>query len=1000
MAALNVFKRDALSAKERDLIDIHDELENSLQQNNLFDYRRAVFDFLEDKEKGSPEVFLPDFSEATLVVMAFNYLTFLESKLIGWLMYRFKKSIFTYCRNVDAAEATFKCHVAIQDFINKAKRVFKDNFEDIEISPSVNMALKSLAELLFVDDKKQLLSSLTANVFINSSNDRYNEVTLIARQIRKLFDEGVPYQHIRAIFPNYETYCSLLMEVFPRYEIPFKLSSGTPLAFYPFAQLLSNMINQAVVASPFALREHIFSSPYITISLEVTADALHKFVSKISDELSTIQEIIYKFLSNPKLFTLNYSWLQAIQKKAALTIRFTENLHPLQLVVSYIYKRYKNSSEKKQQEIFKAAVNYYLLSRAEKALFVWRNEMEVSAFTAAFEKLLQRFQIEKNINAVDFQKNDTLKAVMEQDRLVLETMRKLIKHLEQQLSTLAGQSEQKFPLTDLVRSFSSLMSDPEFYLPEKEADGVTIFTPDETSLKYLPVTFIGGLIDGEFPAQERFNFLQPKKEGQALSDSLAFVDRDRQTLYQIIAATTDKLFVSHPVSDNGKKLLVSPFVTEIQKCFSENDELSSTTNDNFYTSREKLVYLGKHVDHTFDTTLPMLKKFQQNSPEFFNQIISIFQCDGLRSSINNFSKFDGLFYSTTAMAAIQEQVNDSFIFNVEKLERFAGCPLRFLFDDLLQLKPDFLYDYHPDRSERGILIKKILTDYSKVAAAEGKIPEQAAEILQQSATSALDEMLNEKEDLFNFRFKRGLTLGLEQNDENVRKRPGLLAAFLKYEKTARDKIDPYLADISFDNNKKNVNGFLLDNIPIDIKIERVDKISEGDFLIIYNYSIADFGNVEGIGKGLHFNLPLQIIALRNYLEQLQKKETVAGAGIYLVRSYRNIKRRGYFAIKDLQATREDKVSEETPIFSGQRRFGFLPAANFEQELKAVVERVKHIRNLIQRGRFHLPICTVKDQTCANCHFTRICRKEQLRLDKLYLQLDEVEVYKPKRRLGD
>ncbi|MBC8184267.1 PD-(D/E)XK nuclease family protein [candidate division KSB1 bacterium] len=998
LTALNAFKRDVLTAKEHDLVDIHDELENLLKENDLFDYRRAVFDFLEDKETGKPEVFLPELSDAKLVIAGFNHINFLESKLIGWLMYRFRMSIFTFCENSNAAEATFKSQNSIQDFINKAKQVFKENFEDVKILSPAKTPLQPLAELLFVDDKKELLPGSTTNVFIKSSNDRYNEVTLIARQIRQLLSEGVPHQHIRVIFPNYETYVSLLREVFPRYEIPFKLSSGTPLPFFPLAQLLSNMINQAVVASPFALREHIFSSPYITFSLEVTADVLIKFVTNISVELSAIQETIDKFLSNPTSFTLNYSWLQAVQKKAAQTIRSSEKLHPLQLVVRYFNKLYENNREKNLQQIFKAVINYFLLARAERALYVWRNEMEVPAFTAAFERLVQRFQIEKNMNESGRQNNDTLKTVIEQDKLVLETIRKIIKHLEQQLSTLAVKSEQKFPLTDLARSFSSLMSDPEFYLSDGGTEGVAIFTQDEASLKFMPVTFIGGLIDGEFPAKEPFNFLQPKKEGEVLSDSLSFVDRDRQIFYQLIAATTEKLYISNPVSDNGKKLLVSPFVTEIQKCFSEGENLTATINEKLYTSREKLAYLGQHVDRSFESTMPLLKEFQENSPEFFNQIISIFQCDGLRGSVKSFSLFDGLFYSPVAIAAIREQIDVSFVFNVEKLERFAGCPLRFLFDDLLQLKPDFLYDYHPDRTERGILIKKILTDYTKVASTEGRVPGNAAEILQQSAASALEEILNEKEDLFNIRFKRGLTVGLDQDEKTKRKRPGLLAAFLKNEKTAKDLIEPYFADIVFEN--ENGNRFLLDNIPINIKIERVDKTKDGKFLLIYNYSIADFGNVEGIGKGLRFNLPLQIIALRDYLRRLKKEDKVAGAGIYLVRNYRNIKHGGYFAIKDLQATREEKVTEETPIISGQRKFGFLPAANFEEELDNVKKRVVHIKNLIQRGRFHLPICTVKDQTCANCYFTRICRKEQLRLDNLYLQLDEKDVYKPKRRLVD
>jgi ATP-dependent helicase/DNAse subunit B len=191
----------------------------------------------------------------------------------------------------------------------------------------------------------------------------------------------------------------------------------------------------------------------------------------------------------------------------------------------------------------------------------------------------------------------------------------------------------------------------------------------------------------------------------------------------------------------------------------------------------------------------------------------------------------------------------------------------------------------------------------------------------------------------------------------------------------------------------------MQGIPIDIEIERVDVTSNGEFLVIFNYSTADHGDVEKIGKGLRFKLPVQILALRQYLESsADKNKTVAGAGVYLVKGHRNIKRGGYFALKDLQANREDKVSDETPIFSGQRKYGFLPAANFEQELQTVRQRISHIVDLIHRGRFHLPICSVKDQICPNCHFSRICRKEQLRLDKLYSQVDEKETYKPLRRV--
>jgi hypothetical protein len=457
------------------------------------------------------------------------------------------------------------------------------------------------------------------------------------------------------------------------------------------------------------------------------------------------------------------------------------------------------------------------------------------------------------------------------------------------------------------------------------------------------------------------------------------------------------LFVSYPVSDSGKKLLVSPFVTELQKCFS--GELATETagpEQALYTTREKLVYLGQNIDRSHQRALPVLRELKHDSADFFEQIIAIMQCDGLRSSITNFSHYDGLMSAANALATLKEQIGDDFVFNVEQLERFAGCSLRFLFDDLAHLKPEYLSDYHPDNTERGALVRRILTEYARAAASAGRAPHNAAEVLHEAAVAALGQMLNEKDNLFSQKFRHGLLMGLQESGGAGRSRPGLLAAFLKYEKLAPDLLAPYLADLVFKHGE--AMDFRMQGIPIDVEIERVDVTRNGEFLVIFNYSTADFGDVEKIGKGLRFKLPLQILALRQHPAAANENKTVAGAGIYLVKSHRNVKRGGYFALKDLQASREDKVSDATPIYSGQRKYGFLPAANFEQELQTVQQRISHIVDLIHRGRFHLPICSVKDQICPNCHFSRICRKEQLRLDKLYTQVDEGETYKPLRRV--
>jgi ATP-dependent helicase/DNAse subunit B len=701
-------------------------------------------------------------------------------------------------------------------------------------------------------------------------------------------------------------------------------------------------------------------------------------------------------LSAPRDFALDFSGLQMLRKRAAQAVRTAEKLHPLQLIARYLQLRYPDNRQEQQREIFKAAANYYVLSQAEKALYVWRSNMEPAAFCDAIENLLRRFHIEKNASALALAKNESTIALIERDRAVLTHLRQLFAKLQHQFSALAASPEQKFALADLVQAFSGLLRDAENYIPDSRSDGVAICTLAEAPLQFWDATFIAGLIDGDFPAQEPFNFLQPKSEGRALTGELAIVDRDRQALYQILASTTRRLFVSHPVSDNGKKLLVSPFVTEMQKCFSGELALETTGQDTLYTMREKLAEVGQHVDRSYERALPVLRELKQSSADFFEQIIAIMQCDGLRGSITNFSDFDGLINTASALATLKEQIGDDFVFNIEQLERFAGCSLRFLFDDLAHLKPEYLTDYHPDNTERGALVRRVLTEYTRAAASAGRTPKNAAKILHEATVAALGQMLNERDNLFSQKFRNGLLVGLQDDKAEARKRPGLLAAFLQYEKTAPDLLAPYLADLAFKHGE--ANGFRMQGIPIDIEIERVDVTSSGEFLVIFNYSTSDFGDVEKIGKGLRFKLPLQVLALRQHLAAEEKNKTVAGAGIYLAKSHRNIKRGGYFALKDLQASREDKVSDAMPIFSGQRKYGFLPAANFEQELHAAQQRVTHIVDLIQRGRFHLPICSVKDQICPNCHFARICRKEQLRLDKLYSQVDEKETYKPWRRV--
>jgi ATP-dependent helicase/DNAse subunit B len=994
--SLNKFKGEALSAQERDLIDIHVEFENLLVKQNLFDYRRAVSDFLDEKVKGHLATIFPELSEPTLVILGFDHITPLESKFLGRLMYRNPRTILTYCKSPEAAEATFKCQHSLNIFIEKVRQVFKDNLETVTLdSPPVSVTT-ALSQLLFKDEKNTKVMNTNQMVLLHPANDRFQEITFIARQIRELQMAGIAYENMRIICPDYELYAALILETFPDYEIPFYLHHGTPLAFYPLAQLFSNFANHPLVLNPFPLREHIFSSPYISFSSEVAAAELIKFVDQFAPEMTEFKNYIQSALKAPAKFKLNYLATLSLQKKAHQVVRAVKNLHPFQVVIQYLKNVMAADKQKSLEALYKATIQYYLISQAERTLNVWRKQNTPATFRQGIEKLIQRFEIEQNIPKFKSGSDKIVAAMMQQDLEVLKTIRRIAENVEGQFTALSHDAEKTYELTDLARSFLALMADPKNFVATGKPDGVQVFRAMDAPVNFWPCTFLAGLIDGEFPEGAPFNFLQPRHEGEVLSSDLSFVERDRHQFYQLLSSTTQKLILSYPVSNAGKKLLTSPFIHETGKCFPENFSVESGNLNSFFTNREKLVFLGKHVDYYDEKAKNLLHQFQKNLPDYFNQIYAVFESDGLRNGINEFSRYDGLFATSAGVQAIQRQLEENSAFNAEIFERFAGCPLRFLFDNLMHIKPDYLQDYHPDTTERGIAIHRILLEYTRAAAQNGAIPKNASGIVLEAAENVFAQQLNERDDLFNHHFKTSLLAGLSIEQPDKPRRPGTLAAFLQNERVALDLLKPYLADLAFEPDSPD-NCFMIQEIPLHLHIERVDSTLNDQFLIIFNYSIGDLGNVDKIGKGLQFKLPLQILALRRWLAVQNNSREVTGAGTYLVKNYRNIKRGGYFAIKDLQAPRKEAVSSDTPIFSGQRKFGFLPGANFEQELDRVQERIIKIKEQIEKGAFHLPLCAIRDQICDNCHFIRICRKEQLRLDKLYLQVDEKQVYKPLRR---
>ncbi|MEW5784036.1 MAG: PD-(D/E)XK nuclease family protein [Bacillota bacterium] len=987
-AAITGLKTDRLSLKEKDLIKIHRAYEEKLPGYG-FDLRSGLEEFTHRAGAGDLEG-LPGFGEGEQVLFfGFNYITPLEQEFILAVFKNALASSFCCCDDTAAAEQARRVHRSIAA-LPAHLRDEAAPYEFKKLPSPEDDLFTGLARSLFKPGQAAAPETETdfkadpakrhGSVTVNEANSRYLEVIAIARRVRELAETGVPLSDIRITAPAYHLYCAIIGEVFPDYGIPFTPAEGVPLTRFPLAALILHLVNQTVSPNPYPLREKIFSSPYVSLTATVKPAELFTFQEKSGVMLLSLEKLRQQTAPDA-CCRLDYQFLKNLRLKAYRSVAPVPGTPPLEVLKRYIESLAWKNDAAKEKMLYRCLAQAYLQALAEKHLSTWRQRrLSGNEFAEVLRRLLERFNILQNIATGAGDNPDPRAArIRERDAAILKRVDQILAEIAASPAAAGGPAAGKQTLVELARVFTRLMNESALdtgELPFRQvSESVTVESAARGQYRRRPYTFICGLVDGEFPAKEEFNFLQPKKEGLSPGVAYTSVDHGRNRFYQLVRSTSRALFLSRPLSDQGKRLPASPFLKETAGWTGARarppENSRPAADDRIYSRREMLTLIASNVDHNYRKALPCLKELRLQDKPFFEKITAILRFDGLTLSTRSFSEYDGLFpraLASTTASLLAEDIRQ-IAFTPMNLERYATCPIRFFFDDLLGLKR--APDYHPDTTETGLLIRNILKSYTAAACANRGVPEAAPQLLQ----SLVDERLQEKEetgaDAFRHRFIGGLTAGLDGRSE---RRPGLLRAFLDYEANGPDYLRPYWACLK--------GTVTLDNeLEILVETDRVDLTAAGDYLLAYNYTSTTAQAPRKIERGLRFDLPLAVLLCADHAAGQQLQLPVAGAGLYLVKSAKTLRRGGYFALEEIRASRRDQASPEQPVFSGQRD-GFLDRAKFNAALEKIKEHLPRLHRLMKAGVFHLPLCHEAEQDCDNCSFSRVCRKDQPRLEKL------------------
>jgi ATP-dependent helicase/DNAse subunit B len=968
--ALAHFKTETrFTLKEKDLIKIYAEYEARLE-NYGFDFKSGLEALVRSTSAATIRQQLSLDQDERVIFYGFNFITPLEEEFLFSMFKSAAKVTWLACAAPAAAEQAVRIENSITALLKRAE----DLVVERSITPpnSANFLI-DLANGVFHSGLRQTNPDLGTQLTLSKENNRFSEVVAVARRIKRLTANGVALTTIRVIAPLYDTYCSLIAELFPDYGIAFRLEDGVPLLQLPLAAVVYHLVIQSVQANPYQLREKIFSSPYTQFKMPLKPGVLVKYQEYAGVALLTEDQLV-RNLRPDFQYQLDFNYLRNLRTKAYRKIKAAPETPQLEIVRQYLESLEWPDGQAKQSCLLRCLIQFYLLGQAEKQLYVWQAQMSGAEFTKAVRELFRRFNLEANLQIGDSSNpNSSEQRVQDRDLAVFKQIEAVLDGLEVLSPAPAG----KISFGELTRIFVRRMGEARFHW---EADGGVMVQPADRGQYYKwDHTFIVGLVDGEYPGADAFNFLQPQREGLGLGSVYTSVDHARNHFYHQIRSTVRTIHFSLPLSHNGRRLAPSPFIREVEKYLASTGATSSEVNifEPIYGRREQLLSIGKKVDDHYQEVVPLLTTIKNSDVALFDQVTQILRFDGMAMNATAFSEFDGIFSADAATLELLKRAVRKITFTPEVLERYAACPLRFFFDDILQLK--IMPDFHPDLSEAGLLIHSVLQEYTKQACATGEVPEEAAGLLKDYVGARLREQFQENADAFQMRYTRQFLAGLDANSKG---RPGLFSAFLTYEKEAPDLLRPYLA---------NLRGMLTvgDELTLQVTVDRVDLTKAGDYFLLYSYTTGDTGNPGKIFQGLRFDLPLAILLFANYTAANGLTIPIAGAGMYLVKNSKLVKRGGYFALKRIIAARRNNLSELRPVFSGQRE-GLLEEEDFAMALEKVVDQVLRLYRLINQGVFHLPLCSEADQTCFNCPFGRICRKDQLRLEKLRCHLGERE----------
>jgi ATP-dependent helicase/nuclease subunit B len=892
-----------VNLKCNELVTLYERYQKALNKNNLMDREDFLAQALSHLNKDT-------FSEIELLLIdGFHDYTQLELKFI--------KELASLIPNVYVTLPYQISDPVPPAFVVSHKtysRLSELNLQELRLDENRRTTSRRLGHIeanIFSQSEEPVIppepDSSGTSLRITAAANMQDEVEQIARMIIKLtYKKGYGFSQIAVIFRNIEKYRDIVEDTFTRFSIPVRIYGRKPLKDNP---LIKAIINTSTIFTDKWQDEAVWK--------------VLKSNTGINGTLTNRLE--QEYLKRGTVNDYN-RWLK---------LASTTELKPV------------NKFLKELKKIFSNLEGRHTFGHYCKCYIDIANLFYKPAFT------------EEN-------PNQEISRLMKSDAGALKEFMAILNNTT--LGDLSEISKDTGSLT--FEKFNHILESQVDLSSYRETDRrkevVNVINVLEARQWEMPVVFVGGLLEKEFPRQVREDlFLKDyyRKKLNAtgnitLREASEQMGEERYLFYIAVTRAKEMLYLSYPsANSNGNLTLPSFFLSDTQKLFPEEtvqgitirrnlskvipepeEIITSTDSKNFVYYHLNTPYVSKGKQYEKAIALWLYNNSTENKPSLREELCTL---TTLIDSYNN------LKLKLSDKKIVKKISETSTRFSPTKLKDYAQCPYKYFGRSTLKLRQAIPKSM--DHLMQGTIIHKVLEEYFRDTGESKDI------------TGIFDDVFKQK--------TRGMVTGFDE----LKARNEMLNTLLAFESMEKESnlptFKPSMFEAKFGDEETEtlkIVNVVKDCIEISGKIDRVD-VSEVDgekvgIIIDYKFGQTEFNKTE-LEEGLDLQLPIYILALRDLFgvvpiaAEFYALKTSRKTGIYNEELIDNLKLYIKPAKKSLSVDNKE----------------------FNKLLKDAENHILKFSREIRKGRIELAPANIDFCGEGNCDFANVCRIDKWRL---------------------